>query len=187
MIRTTIISVMTLLSAMAFAAQGEFTLNTDGANGNEDPLRFSLSALVAAFPDLLVELYDGDNVFGGGGGMMALMDGDEIVFIADRAQMERAYTFSIFTQSDLVTGPNGWRVGETVAEDVVGQEGWDCVRGFTEQAYRVSCMQWDENLRLLFEEQREVPLEVVGGGAYDAVLGGAVLEEMRQYLERPIQ
>lgn len=187
MSRATIISVTMLLATTAFAAPGGFTLNSDGANGNEDPLRFTVSALAAAFPDLRVETYDGDNVFGGGGSMMALMDGDTTVFIADRAQMERAYTFSIFTRSDVVIGPNGWRVGASVLADVVGQDGWDCGRGYNEQAYRVSCMNWDESLRLLFEEQSDISTDTVGPEFYDAVLGGAVLEEMRQYLSRPVQ
>lgn len=187
MIRLTIMAVMALLGTAAFADDGRFNLNSEGANGIDEPLRFTAGDVAAAFPSLRVTEFEGDNTFGGGSRMMALLDGDTPVFIIDLAELERVYSFSIFTRSNLVTGPNGWRVGETVLADVVGLSEWECGRGYNEQAHRVSCMNWDENLRLLFENQPEISTDTVGPEAYNAVLGGAVLDEIRLYLDRPIQ
>lgn len=179
--------VIAVLGTAAFAEDSGFNLNYDGANGVDEPLRFTIHAVSAAFPRLRTTEFEGDNTFGGGPRMMALMDDDNAVFIVDLAELESSYSFSIFTRSNIVDGPNGWHVGETVLAEVVGQAGWDCARGYNEQAYRVSCMNWDESLRLLFEEQPQISTERVGPETYDAALGGAVLEEMRQYLSRPIQ
>lgn len=180
-------ALIALFETTAFAEGSIFSLTSDGANGIEEPLRFTADDVAAAFPNLSVTKFEGDNTFGGGPRMMALLDGDTTVFIADLAELESVYTFSIFTRSNIVTGPNGWRISETVLADVVDQAGWECVRGYNEQAYRVSCMNWDESLRLLFEEQPEISTDIVPPETYDALLGGAVLEEMRQYLRRPIQ
>lgn len=187
MVLRTMTTVIVLIGTAAIAEGDGFNLNLDGANGIDEPLRFRPGDLATAFPKLRVTEFEGDNTFGGGPRMMALMDDDTPVFMVDLAELESTYSFSIFTRSNIVSGPNGWRVGETVLADVVGQAGWDCVRGYNEQAYRVSCMNWAESLRLLFEEQPQISIETVGPETYDAALGGAVLEEMRQYLSRPIQ
>ena len=134
MIRLTIMTVMALLGTAAFADNGRFNLNSEGANGIDEPLRFTAGDVAAAFPSLRVTEFEGDNTFGGGSRMMALLDGDTPVFIIDLAELERVYSFSIFTRSNIVTGPNGWRVGETVLADVVGLSEWECGRGYNEQA-----------------------------------------------------
>ncbi len=187
MIRLIIMAAIALLGTSALAENGRFSLNSDGANGIDEPLRFTAGDVAAAFPNLRVTEHEGDNMFGGGPRMMALLDGDTPVFIVDLAELESVYSFSIFTRSNIVTGPNGWRVGETVLADVVDHTEWKCGRGYNEQAYRVSCMHWEESLRLLFESQPEISTDIVGPESYDAVLEDAVLEEMRQYLSRPIQ
>lgn len=187
MIQLAMAALIAFLGTAALGEDGEFYLNYDGANGIERPMRFTITDVTTAFPNLRVTKIKGDNTFGGGAHMMMMQDGDTTVFIADLAELESNYAFSIFTRSNIVIGPNGWRVGETILADVVGQAEWECVRGYNEQAYRVSCMNWGQSLRLLFEEQFEVSTDTVAPETYDAVLGGAVLEEIRQYLDRPVQ
>lgn len=178
---------LAFLVSSAAADDHNFSLNFNGANGVDQPLRFTPRDVSEAFPNLQLEEFEGDNSFGGGPRMMALLNGDVTVFVVDLAEAETVYSFSIFTRSKTVVGPQGWRVGETVLAEVVDQDGWDCGRGYNEQAYRVSCINWEESLRLLFEEQPDISTETVGPETYEAVLGDAVLEEMRQYLNRPIQ
>lgn len=97
MIRLTIGALIALSGTAALADEVRFELNSNGANGIGTPLRFTADDVSAAFPGLLVTEFAGDNTFGGGPRMMALLDGDTPVFIVDLAELERVYSFSIFT------------------------------------------------------------------------------------------
>ena len=188
-----VISLSAIGAGLAYwAASGpEFTgphrLDLNGANGHETAIRFTKSALKSAFRPLRVVKAEVENPFGGGPEMFLLKQGESTIFVADIAQRETEYTFSVFTLSSDVIGPNEWRVGTTVLADVVGKPEWECTRGFNEQEFRVFCMNWTENFRLLFQDQSDIGLDVVAAGGYDPVLNGAGLEEMRLYLDRPVQ
>lgn len=165
----------------------QLKIDETGVNGNEAPVLFTQSDLAALFPGFWIEPAFHPNPYGAEKTVyqFGLKKGLPI-FWAD-VGYDEVYTFSIWTESPLVQGPSGVRIGKSTVRDLLERsETWDCVRGYNQQRDTVSCMWWDESLRLLFSFDPS-GFERIEEGTYSNQLSGAVLTEIRQYLSRPVQ
>ncbi len=164
---------------------GVDVIDEGGVNGNDSPILFSVRALSERFTKRIVSEFIRPNPFGAENDLIVIGSSNGPIFYADHGLSE-IYTFSIWTESPAVSGPNGVIIGQTRVEKVNKLGHWDCARGYNEMHDTVACMWWEEGLRLVFDFD-PTGKNAITSGTYDPVLDDAVLVEIRQYFNRPVQ
>ncbi len=161
----------------------DLTIGLDEVAGQSEPVRFTRRALANSFPgfEIAAEHYPVPHQMGRE--VFELRTGETVAFWADVGQ-EEIYTFSVFTNTPLVTGPHGLQVGLTKFGDVDAQVLGECGIGWNELSKHLVCL--NGTFRTLFLSlDRTVVIGEPEMMPQDP--NGLVLSEMRKYFRRPVQ